>query len=275
MLREQQQVASDPVSPYCHSHSHRPSFLQVNLGNHERDYPNSALSPNAPSWLNGTDSGGECGVPTVKQFLMPSPDGVLGSRTQLWWASAVGPLYTLHFSSELDSSPGGPLYAFVQSSLASVDRTVTPWVVVCTHRPMYISSTNVDPVGGDQTVAAVLRANIEPLLMNAGGAPVDLFLQGHHHSYQRGSAVFNMTVLAHSEGAQHIYKGGLAPVQMVIGTGGAGFSTNIQNPQPDWAELVEFWWGHARITLHNASALQWEFINDADGSVADSAWIVK
>ncbi len=104
---------------------------------------------------------------------------------------------------------------------------------------------------------------------------MDLFLQGHHHSYQRGSAVYNMTVKAHSTGPLNVFQGGLAPVQMVIGTGGAGFSTNVQTPQPDWAELVQFWHGYARITVHNKSALQWQFVNDADGNVADEAWIVK
>ena len=54
-----------------------------------------------------------------------------------------------------------------------------------THRPLAISSTNDSPGGGDTTVAATLRANIAPLFANAGGAPVDLVLAGHHHSYQR------------------------------------------------------------------------------------------
>ena len=76
-------------------------------------------------------------------------------------------------------------------------------------------------------------------------------------------------------GAVPVYKGAVAPVYFDIGTGGAGYSTNIIDPQPDWACVVEFWHGFARITVHNASALHWQFVNNLDGEVADEAWIVK
>jgi hypothetical protein len=36
------------------------------IGNHEMDFPNGS------SYYNGTDSGGECGVPYLNRFLMPS-----------------------------------------------------------------------------------------------------------------------------------------------------------------------------------------------------------
>ena len=45
--------------------------------------------------------------------------------------------------------------------LKAVNRSVTPWVIVGGHRPFYIDSTNYDPVQGDQTVAADLRAALE------------------------------------------------------------------------------------------------------------------
>jgi hypothetical protein len=72
-----------------------------------------------------------------------------------------------------------------------------------------------------------------------------------------------------------IYKGGIAPVYFDIGTGGAGFSLNVIFPQPEWACIVEWWHGFARITAENSSALHWEFISDLDGTISDEAWIVK
>ena len=49
------------------------------------------------------------------------------------------------------------------ADLAAVDRARTPWVVVATHRPLYISSTSTGGVWDDQDVAAVLRAQLEAL----------------------------------------------------------------------------------------------------------------
>lgn len=50
----------------------------VGVGNHEQDHMNGhekdpSKQPNfRPNWFNGhTDSGGECGVPTVNRFHMP------------------------------------------------------------------------------------------------------------------------------------------------------------------------------------------------------------
>jgi len=255
----------------------------VNLGNHEADAPNSWPS-NDPSWANGTDSGGECAVPSTNLFPMP---GALGNASKLWWAAAIGPIFTVHFSSELDTTPGGEMHTFVRDALASVNRSITPWVIVGTHRPIVISSTNDAPDGGDTTVAAVLRNNMAPLFANAGGEPVDIVLAGHHHSYQRhagltGSGpapggVGNLTIAVPCPTGPGvpIYKGGIAPVYFDIGTGGAGFSLNIIFPQPEWACLVEWWHGFGRITAENSSALHWEFINDLDGSISDEAWIIK
>jgi hypothetical protein len=62
---------------------------------------------------------------------------------------------------------------------------------------------------------------------------------------------------------------------MVVGTAGAGYSTNIMTPPPPYTEFTSFTHGFARITLHNASALQWQFVNDADGSILDTMWILK
>lgn len=38
----------------------------TSLGNHERDWPGSG-------YMEGDDSGGECGVATERRFLMPTP----------------------------------------------------------------------------------------------------------------------------------------------------------------------------------------------------------
>lgn len=49
-------------------------------GNHERDFPDSGFQKFLiiliclGSFFNGTDSGGECGIPYEKRFPMPNVD---------------------------------------------------------------------------------------------------------------------------------------------------------------------------------------------------------
>lgn len=131
-------------------------------------------------------------------------------------------------------------------------------------------STNWDVPAGDQPVAVALRQYVEPLLVKFG---VDLVIQGHHHSYQRHCASFNGTCVLHSDAAG-VFWNPTVPVQMVIGTAGAGFSTNIMPTPPPYTERVLFEYGYARIRV-NATALAWEFVADSNGTVIDTMAIVR
>jgi len=56
-----------------------------------------------------------------------------------WFVVANGPLTFVMLNSELAVDPSSPQYAFLEATLSAVDRTVTPWVIVAFHRPMYYS----------------------------------------------------------------------------------------------------------------------------------------
>lgn len=56
---------------------------------------------------------------------------------------------------------GSAQHTFVIKDLASVNRTLTPWLVVGGHRPFYIDSTNNMEPDGDQPVARALREAFE------------------------------------------------------------------------------------------------------------------
>ncbi len=56
---------------------------------------------------------------------------------------------------------GSEQHAFMIKDLASVNRTLTPWLVVGGHRPFYIDSTNNLEPDGDQPVARALRDALE------------------------------------------------------------------------------------------------------------------
>lgn len=70
----------------------------VGVGNHEQDHMNGhehdpSNQPNFhPTWFNGyTDSGGECGVPTVHRFHMPD------NGLKLYWSVKLSAVNLSHF----------------------------------------------------------------------------------------------------------------------------------------------------------------------------------
>lgn len=46
-------------------------------------------------------------------------------------------------------------------------------------------------------------------------------------------------------------------------------------PAPDSAFLDEADFGYGRLTVSNSTAMRWQFVRAADGSVADDIWITR
>jgi len=233
-----------PITPYI-------PWMTID-GNHERDFPGSG------SMWTGQDSGGECGVALQRRFTMPDA----GNTASSWWSLDVGPIHFIVMSTELDFTKGSAQWNFIAKDLASVDRSKTPFLILAGHRPMYIDSTNNSPNGGDLTVGAVLIEHIEPLLLQY---QVDVAFWGHHHSAQRTCPVANFTCQDQSK----------APVHIVTGAAGPGFSTNIQPVMPKYFEWVrDDTHGYTRGKVSpNAAELTLEFVNANDRTVMDSVTI--
>jgi len=132
-------------------------------GNHERDWPNSG------SFFNGKDSGGECGVPLEKRFLMPTPtntqeetrnsaevdsiyqdDGDYSapftrpnlsgpSKAPSWWSVDYGSVHVIMMSTEHDIRRGSAQWKWIEKDLSLVNRTKTPFVIFAGHRPAYVA----------------------------------------------------------------------------------------------------------------------------------------
>ncbi|XP_003387473.1 PREDICTED: probable inactive purple acid phosphatase 27 [Amphimedon queenslandica] len=210
-------------------------------GNHERDYPHSG------SYYEGTDSGGECGVPYEMRFQMPRPD-----PKQHWYGFSLGSVHFVLMSTEIDFTVNSVQYNWLKDHLSSVDRSVTPWLIFAGHRPMYIDSTAGVQAASDLVVSKELQDNIEPLLLEY---KVDLAFWGHHHSYQRTCPVAKKVC----------QDDGTAPVHVVIGMAGQSLSGNIQEKQPDWIRFVDVDdYGYTRISVSPLS-LTLEYIK-SDGT---------
>jgi hypothetical protein len=264
----------------------------VGIGNHEQGF--------SKSWIPGTDSGGECGVPYNANFPWASqnPEAPFQER-EPWYEIVYGSVHTIVMSTEHDFTPGSPQYAWIERALANVDRTVTPWLMVAGHRPMYVDSDYVGPA------TAKLKEYMEDLFVKY---KVDVCIWGHNHSYQRSCLVQNngtcvkgldragvhlnatpVSVRMDSENpmvgkdeqtssvnAQG--KDGCAPhgiLQLVIGM--AGYDLNgLSDVPPAWAEVTNnSTWGYLNMDFMSPTELKTQFISDQDGSVVDEYVLKK
>ncbi|KAB1216264.1 putative inactive purple acid phosphatase 27 [Morella rubra] len=201
------------------------------IGNHERDYISSGSVYVTP------DSGGECGVAYETYFQMPTP-----AMDSPWYSIEQGSVHFTVISTEHDWSVGSGQYNWMAADMASVDRSVTPWLIFMEHRPMY-TSTNADTSVDSSFVAAV-----EPLLLQY---QVDLVLSGHVHNYERTCAVYQGQCLAmptkDANGVDTYDNSNYnAPIQVVIGM--AGFTLdNFTTDSNSWSLVRISEFGYVRV----------------------------
>lgn len=119
-----------------------------------------------PNNTYGDDSGGEAGVATFVRY-----DGPSSGFGVYWYSLDVGSVHFTLYSSEHDYSPGSAQAQWLRADLLGVNRSLTPWLVVGMHRPMY--NVRAD---GDFTIDQGMVKNLEALFLEA---KVDLALSGH------------------------------------------------------------------------------------------------
>ncbi|KAF4677415.1 hypothetical protein FOL47_001627 [Perkinsus chesapeaki] len=158
--------------------------LVASIGNHEFDYSSGGWHP---SWGNfGSDSGGECGIPTKHRYKFPN-----------WWYSfSFGIVRYFMLSSEHDWTEGSEQWKWLNEELSKVNRSITPWVIVTSHRPMIVSAYG----SSEDPVEEQLRLAMLPLFKKH---KVDLFVGGHWHHYERSDPIDGTVhVIAGSAGAK-------------------------------------------------------------------------
>lgn len=201
-----------------------------------------------PSWGNyGDDSAGECGVPTYNRFHMPD-----NGNSLFWYSFDFGSIHFLQFSAEHDFLPGSDMYNWIERDLQSVNRSVTPWIVVSTHRPAYCSEN----YASDYNVSLYLRAALEPLFTQY---KVNLYLSGHYHSAEFVCPVFNGTCsgdFEHPNGTIHL----------MIGMSGASLDTADYMSVP-WSVYHDQAFGVAFFTAFNSTVLNFEYRHNDDNKV--------
>lgn len=165
-------------------------------------------------------------------------------------------------SSGLDGGPfgrPGQQLDFLKADLASVDRTVTPWLIVAGHRPWYSTGTgnNCDSC----------QAAFEGLMYQYG---VDLGVFGHIHNSQRFYPVYNGT--ADPNGMQDPK----APMYIVAGGAGNIEGTDAPGVEPSYTAFAygdDYSYGTLRFL--DEQHLQVDFIKSSTGEVLDSSTLYK
>eukprot|EP00540_Astrosyne_radiata_P000223 CAMPEP_0116833392 /NCGR_PEP_ID=MMETSP0418-20121206/6410_1 /TAXON_ID=1158023 /ORGANISM="Astrosyne radiata, Strain 13vi08-1A" /LENGTH=563 /DNA_ID=CAMNT_0004462835 /DNA_START=257 /DNA_END=1948 /DNA_ORIENTATION=+ len=243
--------------------------LMISVGNHEYDHTSGGSNEKDPSGVQsdhgympkwgdyGDDSGGECGVPTAKRFVMPEA----GGNGVFWYSHDYATVHTIVLSAEHNLTKGSRQYTWLEKDLRNVNRTLTPWVIMEMHRPLYESEF----IPWERKVNAGLRRQVEDLLFHHD---VDLILSGHYHAYLRSCDGLYQS---------KCNRGG--PTYMTIGTAGAFLDPTLLVPTRWTKRFVRQHFGYGRITIHNASTLHFAFVragpenNPNTGNVEDEVWI--
>jgi hypothetical protein len=138
-------------------------------------------------------------------------------------------------------------YKWLESNLQSVNRKVTPWIIVVIHCPWY--SSNMDHYGEKQTVE--MRNYMEPLFYKYN---VNIVFSGHVHAYERSHPVYlNNTNLK-------------APIYITIGDGGnlEGHAKKYYE-QPSWSAYRNGTnYGYGTLEIINLNKAQWKWYRNQD-----------
>ena len=168
-------------------------------------------------------------------------------------------------------SHGSPQWLWIESALAAVDRSVSPWLFLVLHRPIY--SVDNDEVGS-HVPGGALSVALEPLLQKYA---VDVVYMGHEHVYERTAAVFNCTVVGLPDAGGRYDNPG-APIYIVQGTSGADLDIDKWiSPIPAWNLVHQSYYGFGRLEMSSVGGtrvLNYTSV-DTDGKPRDVWSITK
>ncbi|KAK3126179.1 hypothetical protein QOZ80_7AG0552750 [Eleusine coracana subsp. coracana] len=222
-------------------------------GNHERDWPDSG------SLYNGTDSGGECGVPAETMYYTPTENRANYCR----YSTDHGMFRFCVADSEHDWREGTEQHKFIEKCFATVDRKKQPWLIFVSHRVLGYSSGTMY-AKGRMFQEPMGRESLQKLWQKYR---VDIAFYGHVHNYERTCPVYEEQCVSSEK--SH-YTGTMnGTIHVVVGGGGAGLSGFVAET-PAWSIYRDMDYGFVKLTAFNYSSLLYEYKRSSDGKVYDS-----
>jgi hypothetical protein len=265
-------------------------------GNHDCLWGFSRKNPHGPPWrkavISAGGDGGQCGLTTDARFWMPGEPARIGSwaesrngtRNNLFYSFDVGTaVHVAMVSTEHDLSPNSTQLRWLEADLASVDRSLTPFVLLALHRPMYTSTTD----GYSLPETKGVRGAIEPLLVRHRVTGV---FAGHFHQYERSCAITQDGVCSGSRGTgssghpprQAQGKGGGASggqehgtVHVTAGIAGLSHHSDWVKQTPPWVIVQSTGkFGYVLLDVVNATHAHCRAIDATDNdTVFDEFWL--
>ncbi|GBG30876.1 Purple acid phosphatase [Hondaea fermentalgiana] len=163
----------------------------------------------------------------------------------MWFTTQRGPMTLVSLCSYCNTGTDSPQYRWLEETLPTIDRALTPWLVVIFHAPMYCSDVS------HQQEAEEMRVSMEPLFVEYG---VDVVFSGHVHAYERTAPVNNYTVTE------------CAPVHITIGDGGNREETaNEFYQQPEWSLERDASFGFGTFDILDANLANWTWLRNPAG----------
>jgi hypothetical protein len=209
------------------------------------------------------------------RFRMPCEES--GGTENMWYSFNYGQAHFVSISTETDypgspegqgslanDGPFGDQLGWLEADLARADspteRAVRPWVFVAGHRPIY-SVNCIDSSQKPNGACKSLQTAIEDLLKKYH---VDIFFTGHVHSYQRTVPVYQGVPTPGS------------PIYIVHGAAGnVEGHEGLSNTAAWLATKDDQNFGYGRLSVYNATTLQWTVFRDSDNAVIDDMVLSK
>ncbi|KAL6640272.1 hypothetical protein ACP70R_022121 [Stipagrostis hirtigluma subsp. patula] len=199
----------------------------------------------------------------------PTPFAASGSTKPFWYSVKLASAHVIVLSSYSAYGKYTPQWEWLQAELRRVNRSETPWLLVCVHSPWYNSN------GYHYMEGETMRVQFERWVVDARA---DLVLAGHVHSYERSRRVSNVAYDIANGRATPAFNSS-APVYVNIGDGGniEGLANQFRFPQPDYSAFREASFGHATLEIVNRTHAYYEWHRNDDGVkvVADKAWFTN
>jgi hypothetical protein len=154
----------------------------------------------------------------------------------------TGIAHIIYLNPYTNSSPSSYQYNWLQNDLKSINRNITPWLIIVMHCPWY--SSNINHYNEKQTI--IMRESMEDLFYKYS---VNIVFNGHVHNYERTYPVYKNLIDTK------------APIYITIGNAGnlEGLS-NDYFTQPIWSAFrngTEY--GYGVLIIINKEIMVWKW----------------
>lgn len=230
--------------------------IQIALGNHDLDtYKNG--------WIYDKNESVEIALAYEHRFQMPQIRPPIRELASLkgftidgqprdfipyeygnaYYSFTYGPSKHIVLSSFSSFREGSLQYEWLLSELKSVDRSITPWLIVTLHCPLY----NTFKTHRHDIFITEAQATLEPLFVKY---TVNFVIAGHVHAYMRTHPV------AFSK------RNPRGPIHIIQGNGGkAVCEPYYNNTAEEWVAVRDqSQYGYGTLELYNNTHAMWKLI---------------